>query len=68
MHIFALLLSRQLKEVALDKTGLAGFYDVQLEWTPGEPVPAASGGAGGAEQSSYRSLVVDGARKTPSGN
>jgi len=44
MHTFAVLLSRQLKQVVLDHTGLAGFYDVNLEWTPDDPGPPASRG------------------------
>ncbi|HTX33650.1 MAG TPA: TIGR03435 family protein [Bryobacteraceae bacterium] len=42
MSRFALLLSRQLKQVVVDNTGLAGSYDVNLEWTPDDPVPAPS--------------------------
>jgi uncharacterized protein (TIGR03435 family) len=37
MHRFAVLLSRQLKEVVIDNTALGGFFDVNLEWTPDEP-------------------------------
>jgi uncharacterized protein (TIGR03435 family) len=37
MHSFALLLSRQLKQPVIDLTGLAGFYDVHLEWAPDDP-------------------------------
>jgi len=44
MARLALLLSRQLKEVVVDRTGMAGAYDVNLEWTPDEPAPAASRG------------------------
>ncbi len=40
MHNFAVLLSRQLKQPVLDLTGLAGFYDVHLEWAPDDPSPA----------------------------
>jgi uncharacterized protein (TIGR03435 family) len=36
MHSLALLLSRQLKQPVIDLTGLAGFYDVHLEWAPDE--------------------------------
>jgi uncharacterized protein (TIGR03435 family) len=45
MHRFAVLLSRQLKEVVIDNTGLGGFFDVNLEWTPDDPAPTASRGA-----------------------
>jgi len=34
MQILALLLSRQLGELVLDQTGLAGVYEMKLEWTP----------------------------------
>ncbi len=44
MSRFALLLSRQLKQVVVDNTGLTGSYDVNLEWMPDEPVPAPSRG------------------------
>jgi uncharacterized protein (TIGR03435 family) len=36
MHRFAVLLSRQLKLVVVDHTELKGFYDVNLDWRPGE--------------------------------
>jgi uncharacterized protein (TIGR03435 family) len=31
---FAVLLSRQLKQPVLDRTGLRGFYDFKIEWLP----------------------------------
>jgi uncharacterized protein (TIGR03435 family) len=34
MNTLCILLSRQLKEVVIDRTGLAGSYDIDLEWTP----------------------------------
>jgi len=40
MHTFAVLLSRQLKQPVIDLTGLTGFYDVHLEWTPDDPSAA----------------------------
>lgn len=43
MHSFALLLSRQLKQPVIDLTGLTGFYDVHLEWTPDDPSVAPAG-------------------------
>jgi uncharacterized protein (TIGR03435 family) len=33
-HTLAVLLSRQLRQIVIDKTGLTGFYDIQIEWTP----------------------------------
>jgi bla regulator protein blaR1 len=44
MHTFAVLLSRQLKEVVVDNTNLAGFFDVNLDWTPDDPAPPPSRG------------------------
>ena len=34
MYSLALLLSRQLRQPVLNRTGLTGFYDVHLEWAP----------------------------------
>jgi uncharacterized protein (TIGR03435 family) len=34
MQTLALLLSRQLREMVLDQTGLKGLYELKLEWTP----------------------------------
>jgi uncharacterized protein (TIGR03435 family) len=39
IHTLAVLLSRQLKQPVLDLTGLPGFYDVHLEWTPDDMSP-----------------------------
>jgi uncharacterized protein (TIGR03435 family) len=44
MPRFALLLSRQLKQVVVDRTSLTGTFDVNLEWTPDEPAAAPSRG------------------------
>jgi uncharacterized protein (TIGR03435 family) len=33
-HTLCVLLARQLKQIVIDRTGLPGFYDVDLEWTP----------------------------------
>ena len=44
MHTFAVLLSRQLKEVVVDNTGLAGSFDVNLDWTPDDPAAPPSRG------------------------
>jgi len=37
MHTLAVLLSRQLKQPVIDLTGLSGFYDIHLEWSPDDP-------------------------------
>src|SRR5262249_322772 len=34
MDVLAMLLSRQLRQTVLDRTGLTGTYDVKLEWAP----------------------------------
>lgn len=39
MQALAILLSRQLKEVVIDETGLKGFYDINLEWAPEDAAP-----------------------------
>lgn len=45
MHILTVQLSRLLKQPVLDLTGLAGFYDVHLEWAPDDAPPADAGAA-----------------------
>jgi uncharacterized protein (TIGR03435 family) len=44
MDRLVLLLSRQLKQPVFDRTGLSGFFDVELDWTPdnAEPDPDAT--------------------------
>jgi uncharacterized protein (TIGR03435 family) len=37
MSRFTMLLSRQLRQTVIDKTGLSGAYDIDIEWTPDEP-------------------------------
>jgi uncharacterized protein (TIGR03435 family) len=37
MSRFTMLLSRQLRQAVLDKTGLAGPYGIDIEWTPDQP-------------------------------
>ncbi len=41
MSTLALLLSRFEHETVIDQTGLTGFYQVKLEWTPDDPRMAA---------------------------
>ena len=47
MRTLTVLLSRQLRQPVLDRTGIDGFYDVKLEWAPDDSQPA--GRADGAE-------------------
>ncbi len=42
MSRFTMLLSRQLREAVIDKTGLTGAYDIDIDWTPDEPNGAPS--------------------------
>jgi uncharacterized protein (TIGR03435 family) len=83
MFRFTMLLSRQLRQAVIDKTGLTGPYDIDLEWTPDEPngappdVPGPSiftaihdqlGLRLEAQKSPIEVLVVDRAEKTPVAN
>jgi bla regulator protein blaR1 len=48
MANLALYLSRQLERPVLDRTGLSGRYDFQLDWTPDSvPCPASTGSPDG---------------------
>ena len=42
MPTLAVLLSRQLRQPVVDRTGLGGYYNVDLRWTPDEPAPAGA--------------------------
>lgn len=42
MSKFTMLLSRQLRQAVIDKTGLTGPYDIDIEWAPDEPNGAPS--------------------------
>jgi uncharacterized protein (TIGR03435 family) len=54
------ILSRQLDRPVIDMTGLQGFYDFELEWTPEESAAMPKAGEGGAAVDSAvgPSLVV----------
>jgi len=46
MGVLAMLLSRFLRQAVVDRTGLAGMFDVKLEWTPqAQQADDASAGA-----------------------
>ncbi len=45
MHVFAILLSRQLRQPVIDRTGLAGLYDFRLEWTADDSAGTTADGA-----------------------
>jgi uncharacterized protein (TIGR03435 family) len=83
MFRFTMLLSRQLRQAVIDKTGLTGPYDIDLEWTPDEPSGAPPEVLGPslftairdqlglrleARKSPIEVLVVDRAEKTPVAN
>lgn len=81
MDRLAMLLSRQLKEVVVDQTGLQGYYDVDLKWAPEDaPADAAPlpdiytavreqlGLTLQARKTPVETLVIDRADKIPSGN
>jgi uncharacterized protein (TIGR03435 family) len=80
MNRFVVLLSRQLKEPVLDRTGLAGAYNVELNWAP-DDAPASGDAIPGPDifsavqqqlglklepsKEPLEVLVVDHAEKTP---
>ncbi len=45
MHVFAILLSRQLRQPVIDRTGLAGLYDFRLECTADDSAGTTADGA-----------------------
>jgi uncharacterized protein (TIGR03435 family) len=83
MFRFTMILSRQLRQAVIDKTGLTGPYDIDLEWTPDEPNGAPPEAPGTsifsaiqdqlglrleARKSPIEVLVVDRAEKAPVAN
>jgi len=81
MHVLTLLLSRQLKEVVVDNTGLSGYYDIDLSWQPENAPPDAAplpdiytaikeqlGLTLEARKTPIEVLVVDSALKVPISN
>jgi uncharacterized protein (TIGR03435 family) len=81
MYILALLLSRQMRQLVLDDTGLKGFYEIDLRWTPadapegtdtGPPIFKAIQEQLGLKLESRKDgvdvLVVDSAEKVPIAN
>ena len=78
MSRFTMLLSRQLRQAVLDKTGLSGAYEVDLQWTPddsgdsGPSVFSAIQDQLGLKLEPHKSpveiLVIDHAEKVPVAN
>jgi uncharacterized protein (TIGR03435 family) len=81
MYILALLLSRQMRQLVLDQTGLPGFYQFELKWTPadapegtdtGPPIFKAIQEQLGLKLESRKDgvdvLVVDSADRVPTAN
>jgi uncharacterized protein (TIGR03435 family) len=83
MFRFTMLLSRQLRQAVIDKTGLTGPYDIDFEWTPDEADGAPPEAPGPsifnaiqdqlglrleAHKSPIEVLVVDRAEKAPVAN
>lgn len=81
MYVLALLLSRQMRELVLDQTGLTGFYQFDLRWTPadapegsdtGPPIFKAVQEQLGLKLESRKDgvdvLVVDAADRVPTAN
>jgi uncharacterized protein (TIGR03435 family) len=50
------MLSRQLQRIVIDKTGLAGKYDLQLKWTPDDAKPTPDSGADAAPPDIFTAL------------
>jgi len=75
MFRFVMLLSRQLRQAVLDKTGLAGGYNVDLQWTEeesGQSIFSAIQDQLGLKLEPHKSpvdiLVIDKAEKVPVAN
>jgi uncharacterized protein (TIGR03435 family) len=83
MSRFTMLLSRQLRQAVIDKTGLTGAYDIDIEWSPDEPngAPAEAPGPSifsaiqdqlGLKLEAHKSpidvMVIDRADKVPVAN
>ena len=77
MGTLAMLLSRQMRELVLDETGLKGVYEIKLEWRPdadetGPTVFSAVQDQLGLKLESRKGpvdvMVIDRADRTPVGN
>jgi uncharacterized protein (TIGR03435 family) len=56
----AVLLSRQLKQPVFDRTGIAGFFNIDLQWLPDDlPRPSTGADAAPASEASEMSLRPD---------
>src|SRR5262249_55565872 len=58
METFIKLLSNQLDRLVVDKTGVTGYFDLQLEWSPDASRPSAEAGGGAATEPSGPSIFT----------
>lgn len=58
MSVLATLLSRFMSQPVVDMTGLTGFYDVKLEWTPDRRPPRPTEDTDAAEPSAGPSIFT----------
>jgi uncharacterized protein (TIGR03435 family) len=56
MSSFCLMLAAQVERTVVDKTGLAGHYDVTLKWTPERDLAAPDNGLPDASPPIYKAL------------
>ena len=72
MSRFTMLLSRQLRQAVIDKTGLSGAYDIDIAWTPGPSIFTAIQEQLGLKLEWHKSpmdiMVIDRAEKVPIAN
>ncbi len=58
LQFLAQVLSRQLGRTVVDKTGLTGFYDYTLQWTPDDAPPPMPGPGGGSQNTNADAEAV----------
>jgi uncharacterized protein (TIGR03435 family) len=57
MERLAVLLSRQMRQPVVDKTGLSGAFEVELDWSPDDAPPGAPAEADGAPRPDIFSAI-----------